>query len=128
MIDYEKLGRQIKTERTKQEITQEQLSKMTKLSLSHISAVERGATKVGLKALLLIADALNVPMDFLLSKSSNSTVGKSFLLNEITEMLTECSTYEINFIEELIQNALISLRKLESNLKETSNNKLIEMD
>ena len=125
MLDYNEIGKQIKIERIKKDITQEQLAEMSEISISHLSSIERGATKLGLRALVEIANSLNVSADILLSRSLTNTSSKNILLSDISELLDGCSTYEMIFIEELVRNARASLKKLKRSLVEDSKDNYI---
>lgn len=66
MINLVAIGTRIKNIRKSKNMTQEQLSEQTKLSLSHISNLENGRSKMSLESLILIAKVLQVPTDAIL--------------------------------------------------------------
>ena len=68
-IDYVELGHRIRESRQKLKMTQFSLAEQSNLTPTNISHIERGANKVSLPALLSIANALHVSMDFLLRDS-----------------------------------------------------------
>lgn len=57
---YKSLGKRIKYLREKQGLTQEKLAEKSGLSLDYIGKIEVSINKPGLKALIKIANALNV--------------------------------------------------------------------
>lgn len=56
------LKNNIKKFRTEKKFTQEKLSEMTGISADYLSEIERGKKTPSLKRLILIADALKVPI------------------------------------------------------------------
>ena len=59
---YKKLGRRIKFLREKAGYTQEMLAEKASLSLDYIGKIEVNINKPGLKSLLKISKALNIPL------------------------------------------------------------------
>ena len=65
-MNKEQIGLRIKLERTKQNLTQEQLAEMADISSSYLSAIERGKQSISLDYTNRIAEALKIPViDFL---------------------------------------------------------------
>lgn len=58
-----KLGRNIKIERIRKDITQEQFAELTDMSLSYISKLEQGLTSPTAIVLYKMSKVLNVPME-----------------------------------------------------------------
>lgn len=58
-----KLGRNIKIERIRKNITQEKLAEMVDMSLSYISKLEQGLTSPTAIVLYKMARELNIPME-----------------------------------------------------------------
>ncbi len=59
---YEKLGKQIKLLREKAHLTQEKLAEKSEISLDYIGKIEVNINKPGLKALIKISNALEIPI------------------------------------------------------------------
>ena len=59
---YNNLGKRIKFLREKSSLTQEKLAEKCGLSLDYIGKIEVNINKPGLKALLKIANALDIPL------------------------------------------------------------------
>lgn len=57
---YKSIGKKIKLLRESQNLTQEKLSEKTGLSLDYIGKIEVNINKPGLKALIKIANALDI--------------------------------------------------------------------
>lgn len=70
-MNYKNLGKRIKEERLKLNLTQEQLSEYADISTSYMGQIERGERKVTLDTLIKITNRLNVSIDYLLSDSIN---------------------------------------------------------
>lgn len=58
-----KLGRNIKAERIRRDLTQEEFAENIDMSLSHVSKIEQGITSPTAIALFKMARVLNVPME-----------------------------------------------------------------
>ena len=63
------LGRRIREERKKSDLTQEQLAELVNVSATYIGFIERGERTLTLAKLISIAKALGVSVDYLLSDS-----------------------------------------------------------
>lgn len=57
------IGRNIKAERLRKDITQEQFAELINMSLSYVSKVEQGLTSPTAMALFKMSIVLNVPME-----------------------------------------------------------------
>ena len=68
-MDYTALGRRIKEERQKLNMTQERLAEEVNLSTSYIGQIERGERKLTLDSLINITNCLGVTVDYLLQDS-----------------------------------------------------------
>jgi len=66
-VDYSLLGKRIREERRKLDLTQEQLAEDVNVSYPHIGQVERGESGISLEALIAISNRLGVTVDYLLS-------------------------------------------------------------
>ncbi|MGN0030793.1 MAG: helix-turn-helix domain-containing protein [Candidatus Gastranaerophilaceae bacterium] len=58
-----KLGRNIKIERIRKDITQEQFAELIDMSVSYVSKLEQGLTSPTALALYKMSGVLNVPME-----------------------------------------------------------------
>lgn len=58
-----KLGRNIKAERIRKDITQEEFAEMIDMSLSYVSKLEQGLTSPTAIALFKMAKVLKIPME-----------------------------------------------------------------
>lgn len=62
---YKLLGKQIKQLREKSGLTQEKLAEKSGISLDYLGKIEVNINKPGLKTLIKISNALNVPIKIL---------------------------------------------------------------
>jgi transcriptional regulator with XRE-family HTH domain len=64
-IDYKELGRRIRSERRRQELTQEKLAEMADISDSFMGHIERGGRTLSVETLARIANALNLSIEYI---------------------------------------------------------------
>ena len=114
-MDKERIGLRIKLERTKQNLTQEQLAELADISSSYLSAIERGKQSISLDYTNRIAEALKIPVNELLTREPESrygvaekptSTGKTAISNaerkrkmaELEEMISSRNDREFNLI------------------------------
>lgn len=91
-MNYELLGKKIKMERNKLNLTQEQLAEYVDISTAYLGQIERGERKVTLDKLLPIASRLGVSIDFLLSDSISTQ--DDFYINIVRQLFSNRSNSE----------------------------------
>jgi len=72
-VDYKILGKRIKKERLKRDLTQVELAEEVNVSESHISLIERGYRVPRVDTLLKMAQRLGVSVDYLLDNYVESS-------------------------------------------------------
>lgn len=114
-MNKEQIGLRIKLERTKQNLTQEQLAEMADISSSYLSAIGRGKQSISLDYTNRIAEALKIPViDFLThepesrygmeekpagtGKMAVSNVERKRKMAELEEMISSRNDREFNLI------------------------------
>ena len=90
-------------------MTQEQLAEMVGISVTHMSHIETGNTKMSLPVAADIAKALSVHVDALLY--DKPSMGKTEIADEILKILESCSRRELCLILDVIRNLKKTLRK-----------------
>lgn len=65
-MDYSKLGQRIREERSKLNLTQEQLAEDIDISNSYMGQIERGERHLTLDTLIRLANRLGITIDYLL--------------------------------------------------------------
>ena len=112
-MDYVGIGKRIRAQRLKLELSQEELAEMAGISLVHMSHIETANTKLSLPVLVDIACALGVRTDDLIFDKDK--MGTDELLEEIALELEGCSNAQ-----------LLALRQILSASKEAIDNYLTD--
>ena len=68
-MDYSKLGKRIREERKKLNLTQAQLAEAIDISDTYMGAIERGERSLTLDTLVRLVERLGVTVDYMLSDS-----------------------------------------------------------
>lgn len=100
-MDYKKLGKRIKEERLKKNLTQEQLAESVNLSSVYISHIENASTKPSLETVVNLSNALNITPDFLLFDSLYES--KEYIKDEISQLLNNCTADDLRLVTKLIR-------------------------
>lgn len=108
-LDYKAIGKRIKIERIKADLTQERLSEKSGVSPAHMSNIETGSTRVSLTTMVAIANALSVTMDDLMC--DNLVKCRVQFEQDIADTLADCDEYEIRTIADMAQALKDTLRK-----------------
>ena len=74
-IDFEKIGKRIRSLRIEKNLTQEYLSQKAGVNVSHISNIENNRVKISLSTLIAVANALDITVDYLLENEYNTDTG-----------------------------------------------------
>jgi transcriptional regulator with XRE-family HTH domain len=108
VIDYKRIGRNIREVRHMRGLTQDALAEKTDLSSNHISHVEIGSSPVSLPALLKICEALEVTTDRILYDTlTQQTPQMSVVVAECFENVTP---QELNIMLAVARSAKQALR------------------
>lgn len=107
MLDYKQIGHNIRAARKSCGFSQEQLAEKVWISVTHMSHIETGQTKLSLPVLVDLAEALQTTPDILLSSNPKAPTSS---LAEIEKTLSTCTPKQLHIIEKIIkaiQDALI---------------------
>jgi len=89
-LDYIALGKRIREERLKLNLTQEKLAEDVHLSATYIGQIERGERHVTLENLVLIVNRLDITVDYILMDSVNTNNNSlSTLWNQLMDKRTD---------------------------------------
>lgn len=77
-MDYIFMGRQIRKERQRQQLTQAELAERVDVSTSFIGHVERGSRKASLETVVKISEALGMSIDSMVLPSNIGGALKQF--------------------------------------------------
>lgn len=108
-MDYYAIGQRIRKRRKAHNLSQEDLADMVGISVTHMSHIETGNTKLSLPVLVDIAVTLGVRTDDLLFESYSAE--RSAALEAIVSLLNECTTPQLRVIEDVINAVKTSLGK-----------------
>lgn len=108
-MDYYKIGQRIRKFRKANNLSQEQLAEKVQISVTHMSHIETGNTKLSLPVFIDIANALSVQTDELLHDIPHST--KTNMKQEINEVLDSCSMHDMYILLDVLRSVKISLDK-----------------
>ena len=70
-IDYKELGKRIRAERRKQDLTQEKLAEMADISDSFLGHIERGGRTLSIETLAKLANALSLSIEYIVCGEFN---------------------------------------------------------
>lgn len=106
-MDYKSIGRNIRKCREAQGIKRERLAEMTDLSVSYVSAIERGEKLPKLDTFIRIANTIQVSSDALLVDVLS--VGNTIVASEVSDKLARLSPSEqrriMNVLNTMIADA-----------------------
>jgi transcriptional regulator with XRE-family HTH domain len=105
-MDYYEIGQRIRKFRKARSLSQEQLAEKTGVSVTHMSHIETGNTKLSLPVLVSIAEALGVKTDDLLYERS---IGRSDALGELASVLEGCTAEQARIISDIAKAAKAAL-------------------
>ena len=108
-MDYYQLGQQIRKYRKVHGMSQEQLAEKIGISVTHMSHIETGNTKMSLAVLSAIAVALNVSTDSILFEEKRES--KTTATGEIDCELGDCTLTELKIIKDIVCSTKSALRK-----------------
>ena len=80
-MDYKRLGKRIREERIKLNLTQAQLAEAIDISDTYLGAIERGERRLTLDTLVKLVNRLGVTVDYMLSdfvSDNNSNILEQF--------------------------------------------------
>ena len=108
------IGDRLRQIRLIRKMSQNELAEATDLSASFISNIEQGKQAMSVKALIAIAQVLDVSTDWLLLGKGRPFVSE----NEILADLENCSPREKAIVMEFVQNMKDTILKLRNSGKE----------
>ena len=107
-MDYYKIGQAIRRYRKARGMSQEQLAESTGISVTHMSHIETGNTKLSLPVLVEISKALEVQTDQILFEHPTRS---DVTLGELQALADGCSAKELQIIVDIVKAAKASLDK-----------------
>ena len=109
-IDYFKLGERVRKYRKERGLTQDDLAERADISVTHMSHIETGNTKLSLEVLVKLSNALSVPTDLLIFGESDG--GKWLTHRETDLYLNDCESEEqARMVMELMRSCLTIMNR-----------------
>lgn len=108
-MDYYKIGQRIRKYRKAQHLSQELLAEKVGISVTHMSHIETGNTKLSLPVLVQFASVLEVRTDDLLFDVSPAS--KTVSANDILQVLESCSAQQAQVLKDIVVATKISFDK-----------------
>ena len=108
-MNYYEIGQRIRKYRKAYNLSQEQLAEQVEISVTHLSHIETGNTKLSLTVFVNIANALNVQTDDLLYTTNDNK--KTILKQEISDLINSCSPKELETLTDILKASKIALDK-----------------
>lgn len=113
-MDYYQIGQRIRKYRKAHGMSQEQLAERIGISVTHMSHIETGNTKLSLPVFVEISQALGIHTDDLLTERTGLTEHANLrrtALDELVEMLECCSAMHMRIIADVAKSTKIALEK-----------------
>ena len=108
-MDYYQIGQRIRKYRKAYGLSQEQLAEQIGISVTHMSHIETGNTKLSLPVLAALARALDVRTDDLLYAAAAGD--KPTQVDEIAALLEDCTPQQTAILAEILRAAKTALQK-----------------
>lgn len=108
-MDYYEIGQRIRRFRKAHGFSQEELAEKVEISVTHMSHIETGNTKLSLPVFVSLSKALEVRTDELLS--DNNLGIRNAAIEAIIHSLETCSTQQIRIIEDILPAIKTALNK-----------------
>lgn len=108
-MDYYEIGQRIRKYRRAKGLSQEELADQVSISVTHMSHIETGNTKLSLAVLVSLAQALETQTDELLFPAVQPKRGKA--MDEILQIMEGCSTEHLPILRDVMQSTIIALKK-----------------
>jgi transcriptional regulator with XRE-family HTH domain len=108
-MDYYAIGQRIRKIRKAQGFSQETLAEQAGISVTHMSHIETGNTKLSLPVLVDLAEILDVRTDDLLYDEIFAE--RSSTIDEIVQILNTCTVQQLKIIKNILKTTKISLEQ-----------------
>lgn len=108
-MNYYDIGQRIRKFRKAHGFSQEELAEKVEISVTHMSHIETGNTKLSLPVFVALSKALEVRTDDLLSDNNLSV--RNAAIEAIVRSLETCSTQQIRIIEDILPAIKTALNK-----------------
>ena len=107
-LNYYQIGQRIRKYRKAQGLSQEELAARAGISVTHMSHIETGNTKLSLPVFVELAGALGVQADELLFDRGSE---RGLALAELSDTLDRCTAQQLRIVTDIVKAAKASLDK-----------------
>ena len=108
-MDYYKIGQQIRKLRKAHGFSQEELAEKVDISVTHMSHIETGNTKLSLQVFADLAEALQISVDSLLYDANENSKQQTY--QEITDILDQSTPAQAQALKEIIASTWNAINK-----------------
>ena len=108
-MNYYEIGQRVRKYRKAKSLSQDMLAERTGISVTHMSHIETGNTKMSLQVLVQLSAALEVSTDDILFGKEHIT--KTTLANDISLILDGCSIQYAQILKDAIIAIKVSIDK-----------------
>ncbi len=108
-IDYSGIGQRIRHIRRAHSMSQEELASRIDISVTHMSHIETGNTKLSLQVLVDIARELHVTTDDLIYDKTE--INETSIAPHFVELVHGCSPEDSKILFDILKSAKIALEK-----------------
>ena len=105
-IDNRSIGKRIREEREKLELSREEFAELVGLSAYYVGQLERGERQMSLPAIVKVSNRLHVTLDYLILGKTAYDVYESCDDTEMVGLLEKSSPKELELIKKLIKTIL----------------------
>lgn len=107
-MDYYKIGQKIRKYRKANGLSQEQLAEKVSISVTHMSHIETGNTKLSLPVIADIAESLGIQVDDLLREDYFK---RQSIEEDILEILDSCDEQQLKILKDILKSTKTALDK-----------------
>lgn len=105
-MDYEGIGIRVRRFRQQMGLSQEKLAELVDISVTHMSHIETGNTKLSLPVFVALTEVLDIRADELLY---DPTPDHDSILQEITAVINSCTPQQARCITDMAKAMKVSL-------------------
>lgn len=108
-MNYFEIGQRIRKYRKAQNLSQEELAEKVGISVTHMSHIETGNTKLSLPVFVKMSEFLQVSTDALLFDAVQTN--KNTIETEILKNLQDCSAEQLMVLNDIVKHTKIAMNK-----------------
>ncbi|MVX64885.1 helix-turn-helix domain-containing protein [Clostridium chromiireducens] len=106
-INYVEMGKRIKLEREKNNMTRDSLAEAVEISAIYLSQLERSERNGSLSVICKIASVLNVSLDYLIYGNDSIEVNKDDVIRKINNL----NKRELQVVDSILTTIIPNLKK-----------------